>query len=159
MSDPLGLALIIVALPLAAAVLAFLFNGSDALKRLAHWPLVVACGTAAVLALVLLTKVAGYEALQFVSEPVTWFAAGKLNVNFTITVDPLACVMLAMITFISTFIAVFASGYMRDGHHQPDAGYARFFGVMSLFVFAMCLLVSANNMFLLVAGWEGVGVC
>jgi NADH-quinone oxidoreductase subunit L len=158
-SDPLGLALLIPALPLAAAVLAFLFNGSDAAKRLAHWPLIFGCGFAFVLAVALLSKVAASDPAQFVSRPVTWFAAGKLTVNFTITVDPLACIMLAMITFISTWIAIFASGYMRDAHHEPDVGYARFFGVMSLFVFSMCGLVLANNFLLLVGFWEGVGLC
>jgi NADH-quinone oxidoreductase subunit L len=158
-SDPICLALLIPALPLAAAVLAFLFNGSDALKPHAHWPLIFACGAAAVLAVGLLLRVANGNQSQFVSAPVTWFAAGKLTANFTITVDPLACVMLGMITFVSTWIAIFSSGYMRDADHRPDAGYARFFGVMSLFVFSMCGLVLANNFLLLVAFWEGVGLC
>ena len=84
----------------------------------------------------------------------TWFAAGKLTVNFTITVDPLSAIMLAMITFIATWIAIFSAGYMHG-----DTGYARFFAVMSLFVFSMCGLVLANNFLLLVAFWEGVGLC
>src|SRR5262245_55318255 len=96
---------------------------------------------------------------RFGSNPITWFAAGKLTVSFTITVDPLASVMLAMITFVATFIAIFSSGYMRDEHHQPHPGYVRFFGVMSLFVFSMCGLVLANNFLLLVGFWEGVGLC
>ncbi|HJZ59001.1 MAG TPA: NADH-quinone oxidoreductase subunit L, partial [Gemmataceae bacterium] len=89
-----------------------------------------------------------------VSDPVTWFAAGNLVVHFTITVDPLSCVMLAMITFVATWIAIFSAGYMHG-----DRGYVRFFAVMSLFVFSMCGLVLANNFLLLLAFWEGVGLC
>src|SRR5262249_32707573 len=61
--------------------------------------------------------------------------------------------------FVATFIAIYSSGYMRDEHGHPHAGFARFFGVMSLFVFSMCGLVLANNFLLLVAFWEGVGLC
>ncbi len=156
MSDPVGLALTVLALLLAATVVTACFNTS-LLRKIAHWPLIVACGSAAVVALVLLLKVhdaAGDAAVRFVSEPVTWFQAGKLAVNFTLTVDPLSCVMLAMITFVATWIAIFSGSYMHG-----DRGFARYFAVMGLFVFSMCGLVLANNFFLLIAFWEGVGVC
>jgi len=152
-SDPLSLALLILALPLAAAILGALLSKSS-LRTTANWPLVLACATAAVLAFVLLARVADEPKRQFLSQPATWFAAGKLRVNFTINLDPLAAIMLAMITFVSTWIATFSSGYMKG-----DRGYARFFAIMSLFVFSMCGLVLANNFLLLVAFWEGVGVC
>ena len=154
MSDPIGLALIILGLPLAAALLAWLSAGNAALKRYAHVPLIIACGTAAVLAFVLLNKILDGDLSNYTSEPVTWFAAGHLKVRFTITVDALSAIMLGMITFISTMIAVFSGGYMHG-----DKGYARFFAVMGLFVFSMCGLVLANNFLLLVAFWEGVGLC
>jgi len=159
-SDPIGLALAILGLLLAAAVVTALMGGSPVLKRAAHWPLLAACGASAVLAIVLVSKVAAAgDAPRFVSAPLTWFAAGHLKVNFTLTVDPLSSIMLAMITFIATWIALFSSGYMRDEHHRPDRGYVRYFAVMSLFVFSMCGLVLANNFLLLVAFWEGVGLC
>src|SRR5439155_178488 len=97
-SDSLGLALLILVLPLAAAVLAALFN-TPKLRPFAHVPLIVTCGTAAVLALVLLAQMAEGNYAQVTSDPskaswwqrpLTWFAAGKLSVRFTITVDPLA---------------------------------------------------------------------
>ena len=62
--------------------------------------------------------------------------------------------MLAMVTFVATWIAIFSVGYMHG-----DPGYPRFFAVISLFVFSMCGLVLANNFLLLVAFWEGVGLC
>jgi NADH-quinone oxidoreductase subunit L len=158
-SDPIALALAILALPLAAAVVTFLLNWDERLRHGAHVPLILCCTTAALLAIVLLTRVGEGSAARVVSDPITWFAAGKLKVSFTIAVDPLSSVMLAMITFVATFIAIYSSGYMRDEHGQPHAGFARFFGVMSLFVFSMCGLVLANNFLLLVAFWEGVGLC
>jgi NADH-quinone oxidoreductase subunit L len=152
-SDPIGLALLILGLPLAAALLAAAFSWS-VLRTAANWPLILSCAAASVLALVLVARVADDSVHRFLSEPVTWFAAGRLKANFTINVDPLAAIMLAMITFVSTWIAIFSSGYMKG-----DSGYARFFAVMSLFVFSMCGLVLANNFLLLVAFWEGVGLC
>jgi NADH-quinone oxidoreductase subunit L len=152
-SDPLGLALTVLVLLAAATLLTALCAGS-VLKRAAHWPLIVACGASAVLAILLLAKVADLETPQVISAPVTWFAAGKLAANFTVAVDPLSCVMLAMVTFVATWIAIFSTGYVHG-----DRGYVRFFAVMSLFVFSMCGLVLANNFFLLLAFWEGVGLC
>jgi proton-translocating NADH-quinone oxidoreductase chain L len=152
-SDPITLALLILFLPLAAALLAWIMAGSAALKNYAHLPLIAACGSAAVLALLMFNRI--LEAQPAVtSKPLTWFEAGHLKVHFTITVDALSTVMLGMITFISTMIAVFSGGYMKG-----DKGFPRFFAVMSLFVFSMCGLVLANNFLLLVAFWEGVGLC
>jgi proton-translocating NADH-quinone oxidoreductase chain L len=173
-SDPIDLALVILGLLLASTILTALVSAElrgllkkhsfiapvidripeHFLKRTAHWPLVAACATAASLAIVLLIKVADAPSRQFLLNPVTWFAAGNLKANFTINVDPLSAIMLAMITFVSTWIAIFSTGYMKG-----DRGYGRFFAVMSLFVFSMCGLVLANNFFLLVAFWEGVGLC
>jgi NADH-quinone oxidoreductase subunit L len=157
MSDPITLALAALSLPLVACVLAtVLALRKGPAAKFAHVPLVLACGTAAVLGIIVLTKVAAADSQnhRFISDPVTWFAAGHLRVSFQIVVDPISAVMLAMVTFISTWIALFASGYMHG-----EKGYARFFAVMSLFVFSMCGLILANNFLLLVAFWEGVGVC
>ncbi len=174
MSDPIGLALIILGMPLAWAVLTALVSldvsglvgvkhplaqllrgiANPTFKRSAHIPLILACGTGAVLAVILLLKVANGPVYRWVSDPITWFAAGNLKVSFTIAVDPLSAIMLAMVTFISTWIAIFSSGYMHG-----EKGYARFFAIMSLFVFCMLGLVLANNFLLLVAFWEGVGLC
>jgi NADH-quinone oxidoreductase subunit L len=151
--EPISRALLILGLPLLAAILAAVFS-RGILKKAAHWPLVAACAAAFGVAVALLSQVAESSEHRFVSNAVTWFAAGKLTVNFTITVDPLSAIMLAMVTFISLWIAFFSSGYMHG-----DRGYGRFFAVMSLFVFSMCGLVLANNFLLLVAFWEGVGLC
>ena len=156
MSDPIDLALIILGLPLVACLLAaFLAVTKSKAAKFAHVPLILGCAIGAVLGIMLLLKVGGSsETHRWLSKPMTWFAAGNLKVSFTIAVDPLSAIMLAMVTFISTWIAIFSSGYMHG-----ERGYGRFFAIMSLFVFSMLGLVLANNFLLLVAFWEGVGVC
>src|SRR5262249_45721315 len=77
-----------------------------------------------------------------------------VEVDFGLRADPLSACMLAMITFVGTWIAIFAVGYMHG-----DGGYPRFFAAVSLFIFSMTLLVLADNLILLYAGWEGVGLC
>ncbi|MGQ9729903.1 MAG: NADH-quinone oxidoreductase subunit L [Candidatus Zipacnadales bacterium] len=77
---------------------------------------------------------------------------GKLRVGFYI--DNLAAAMLAMVTLISTLIMIYSIGYMHG-----DERFPRFFAYMSLFCFAMLLLVLANSFVVLFAGWELVGLC
>ena len=109
MSDPIGLALLILGLPLAGClVAAALARGPY--RASANWPLIISCVAAAVLALVLLARVGEGPEHRLLSDPVTWFAAGKVKVNFMINVDPLSAIMLSMITFVSTWMAIFLSG-------------------------------------------------
>ena len=68
--------------------------------------------------------------------------------------DPLSCVMIIVVTFVGFLIHVYSIGYM--GH---EGGYYRFFGYLNLFMFSMLTLVLANNLLLLLVGWEGVGLC
>ena len=152
MSEP-DLALLILALPLAAALLTPLL-GAARLDRVAHLPAVLGFAGAAVAAVILLVGVAGADYKTAAYSAGTWFEAGRLRASASVLVDPLTAVMLATVTFIATWIAVFSAGYMRG-----EEGYARYFTFVSLFVFCMCLLVLANNFLLLVAGWEGVGLC
>ena len=73
---------------------------------------------------------------------------------FSLRADALTAIMLVMVTFIGTLIAIYSVGYMHG-----DPGYPRFFAEVSLFIFSMTLLVLADNLFILYAGWEGVGLC
>src|SRR6266852_3745955 len=68
--------------------------------------------------------------------------------------DPLSCVMVLVVTGVGFLIHVSSVGYMAH-----EGGYYRFFGYMNLFMFAMLMLVLANNMLLMFVGWEGVGLC
>jgi NADH-quinone oxidoreductase subunit L len=81
---------------------------------------------------------------------------GPLSVDAGVTLraDALTAMMLVMITFIGSFIAIYSVGYMHG-----DEGYARFFAEIALFIFMMTMLVTADNFLLLYLGWEGVGLC
>lgn len=83
-----------------------------------------------------------------------WIHVGSFHVGFSILVDPLTVVMLVVVSVVGTLVFVYSTGYMKG-----DPGYARFFSFMSLFAFAMYMLVMANNFLVLFIGWEGVGLC
>ncbi len=75
-------------------------------------------------------------------------------IEITLRADPLTAFMLAMVTFISTLVAIYSKGYMHG-----DPGYPRFFAFIALFVFSMTMLVSVSNFLLLYVFWEAVGLC
>ncbi|HZQ08357.1 MAG TPA: NADH-quinone oxidoreductase subunit L [Anaerolineae bacterium] len=83
-----------------------------------------------------------------------WIAVGSFSVNVGLWLDPLSTIMILVITGVGALIHIYAVGYME---HEHD--YARFFAAMNLFVFAMLMLVLADNYLLMFLGWEGVGVC
>jgi len=68
--------------------------------------------------------------------------------------DPLSAVMILVVTGVGLLIHIYSIGYMAH-----EGGYYRFFGYLNLFMFAMLMLVLANNLVLLFVGWEGVGTC
>ncbi|MGE4542842.1 MAG: NADH-quinone oxidoreductase subunit L [Pedobacter sp.] len=84
----------------------------------------------------------------------TWFDAGSLQVPMELLFSPLAACMALMVTGVSALIHVYAACYL---HHEPDI--RRFFTLFNLFVFAMLVIVLADNLLLLFLGWEGVGFC
>src|ERR1700734_782635 len=69
-------------------------------------------------------------------------------------IDPLSCVMILVVTGVGFLIHVYSTGYMAH-----EGGYYRFFGYLNLFMFAMLILVLANNFLMMFVGWEGVGTC
>jgi NADH-quinone oxidoreductase subunit L len=81
-------------------------------------------------------------------------AALPFRIDVTLRADALTAIMLSMVTFISTLVAIYASGYMHG-----DRGYWRFFSYIALFVFSMTMLVSVSNFVLLYVFWEAVGLC
>jgi NADH-quinone oxidoreductase subunit L len=151
MSDPADYLWLIPALPLAAAAVTAFF-GPGLLRRHSHWPCVLAAACSCVLSFLVLAAVLGdyHGAIRYYP----WFDIGNVNVGFTLRADGLTAVMLVTVTFVGTLIAVFSIGYMHG-----DAGYARFFAEIALFLFSMTGLVLADNFILLYAFWEGVGVC
>ncbi len=85
---------------------------------------------------------------------VSWMLLGSLPLDLGIRVDHLTTVMLLVVTVVGSMIFTYSIGYM-----QGDPRYPRFFAYLSLFGFSMLLLVLANNLLFLYAGWELVGLC
>jgi NADH-quinone oxidoreductase subunit L len=83
----------------------------------------------------------------------TWIAAGGLQIDWALRVDALVAVMLVVVTSVSALVHVYSIGYMHEDDSQP-----RFFAYLSLFTFAMLMLVTADNLVQLFFGWEGVGL-
>jgi NADH-quinone oxidoreductase subunit L len=83
----------------------------------------------------------------------TWMAAGDLKVEWSLRIDTLTAVMLVVVNTISAFVHLYSIGYMQEDPYRP-----RFFGYLSMFTFAMLMLVTADNLVQLFFGWEGVGL-
>ncbi len=113
--------------------------------------MVAGIGLAFVVSLVLVSSVGNTAAKPV---PIDWLTISGLVVPIQFQVDGLTTMMLAMVTFVATLVAIYASGYMAG-----DPGYPRFFAIVGLFVFSMTGLVLSANYLLTYVFWEGVGVC
>ena len=173
--------ILIPAFPLAAAILTAITG--RALQERCRWISIVAIGLSFVCSVILALHVrdgvaqasaagegVGYE---HVVSLWTWAAvtdtydqasalvptasdAAKRDmlIDVALRADGLTAIMLCMVTFVATLVAIYAGGYMHG-----DPGYWRFFSYVSLFVFSMTMLVSVSNFVLLYVFWEAVGVC
>lgn len=83
----------------------------------------------------------------------TWISSGDLQLNWALKVDQLTTVMLVVVTFVSAVVHIYSLGYMHEDEHQP-----RFMSYLSLFTFAMLMLVTGDNLLQMFFGWEGVGL-
>ena len=83
----------------------------------------------------------------------TWIDVDGFTLHWALRQDTLSATMVAMVTFIATLIHIYSVGYMSH-----DATIPRFFSYLSLFTFAMLMLVTADNLVQLFFGWEGVGL-
>jgi NADH-quinone oxidoreductase subunit L len=82
-----------------------------------------------------------------------WITSGDLQVVWSLRVDTLTAVMLVVVNTISSLVHLYSIGYMDEDPYRP-----RFFSYLSLFTFAMLMLVTADNLVQLFFGWEGVGL-
>jgi NADH-quinone oxidoreductase subunit L len=128
----------------------------------------IACGASGLAALLGLAMIASYWSLPedgpFEQTLYTWIPAGlfessargvaDLTIGMGFYLDPLACVMLFVVTFVGFWIHLYSVGYMAH-----DEGFRRYFIYLNLFLGAMLLLVLGNNFLVLFVGWEGVGLC
>jgi len=83
-----------------------------------------------------------------------WFRVGEFSAAMNVHYDPLAAVMALMVTFVSAIIHLYSVAFMRDDHD-----YLRYFCYLNLFVFAMLVITTADNLIFVYLGWEGVGFC
>ena len=84
----------------------------------------------------------------------TWINSGSLDVNWSMKIDPLSAIMLVVVNSVSALVHIYSIGYMSHDPHKP-----RFMAYLSLFTFAMLMLVTSDNFIQLFFGWEGVGLC
>src|SRR5262245_2966490 len=96
------------------------------------------------------------ESRTLVNQVYTWFSSGDLRVGFTLRLDPLAAVMILVVTGIGSLIHIYSTAYMHD---ERDSEYARYFAYLNLFASFMLVLVLGANFLVMFVGWEGVGLC
>nr|PZN45713.1 MAG: NADH-quinone oxidoreductase subunit L [Pseudomonadota bacterium] len=82
-----------------------------------------------------------------------WIISGDLAVDWAFRIDTLTAVMLIVVTTVSSLVHLYSIGYMHEDPSRP-----RFFAYLSLFTFAMLMLVTADNLVQMFFGWEGVGL-
>ena len=138
--------------PIIGSLIAGLF-GRRIGDRPSELVTIVCMVVAAICGLISFIPVLSGEALPGVVSLGTWISAGSFEVTWALRYDTLSAVMVAMVTFISTLIHIYSVGYMSH-----DATVPRFFSYLSLFTFAMLMLVTADNLAQLFFGWEGVGL-
>jgi NADH-quinone oxidoreductase subunit L len=146
------LILAIVFLPLLAAIIAGLGNkalGAFPAKVLTTAALFASCALSWP---IFLGFIAGSNAAT-VTPVLTWIVSGGVDVAWGFRVDALTAVMLVVITSVSALVHLYSWGYMEEDPDQP-----RFFAYLSLFTFAMLMLVTADNLIQMFFGWEGVGL-
>jgi len=148
----MGVIQAIVFLPLLAAIIAGLGNrllGNFAAKLITTGALFVSMALSWPIFLGFLAGTQ-HSALYPVLD---WIHSGALEVDWALRVDSLTAVMLVVVTSVSALVHLYSWGYMAEDDSQP-----RFFAYLSLFTFAMLMLVTADNLVQMFFGWEGVGL-
>jgi NADH-quinone oxidoreductase subunit L len=147
-----NLLLAIPLLPLAAAILAGL-AGRLIGRGGAAAVTILAVASSCALSLLVLKQQLIDGAPAYDGTVYTWLVSDGVSMQVGFLVDRLAVLMMVVVTFVSLCVHVYTMGYMHD-----DPGYQRFFAYISLFTFAMLMLVMSNNFLQLFFGWEAVGV-
>ncbi len=144
--------LIIVFLPLIASIVAGLGNrmiGNVAAKSITTGALFIS----AILSWPIFLGFLGGTQTAEVVPVLEWVKSGTLTFDWALRVDALTAVMLVVINTVSALVHLYSWGYMEEDPDQP-----RFFAYLSLFTFAMLMLVTADNLVQMFFGWEGVGL-
>jgi NADH-quinone oxidoreductase subunit L len=136
--------------PLAASVVVGLF-GPRLGRAASHWLCILGVAAATLGSFVVFRDVAAGNV--FNGDAYTWATVGDVRLAVGFLIDPLTATMMLVVTFVSLMVHVYTVGYMAE-----DPGYTRFFSYISLFTFAMLMLVMSNNFLQLFFGWEAVGL-
>ena len=141
--------------PLAGAAIAGLlgtqFLGNLVGRKTSHTAAILGVLIAFILSLQTLLGV--LDGASFNGVIYEWMKVGSLKFEIGFQIDSLSAMMMCVVTFVSLMVHIYTIGYMQD-----DEGYNRFFSYISLFTFAMLMLVMANNFLQLFFGWEAVGL-
>ncbi|MCK0128290.1 NADH-quinone oxidoreductase subunit L [Erythrobacter sp. F6033] len=144
--------LLIVFLPLLASIVAGLVNKnapSVFAKSITTGALFVSAGLSWPIFLAFLNGSATAEVVPVLK----WVQSGSMSFDWALRVDTLTAIMLVVINSVSALVHLYSWGYMEEDPDQP-----RFFAYLSLFTFAMLMLVTADNLVQMFFGWEGVGL-
>ncbi len=146
------LLLAIPVLPLLAAIVAGLFGRAIG-RKAAHSITIAAVGASFVLSAMTAWQLLSGRVDVYNGAVYTWLVSDGIRMEVGFLVDTLSVLMMCVVTFVSLCVHVYTIGYMHD-----DPGYQRFFSYISLFTFAMLMLVMSNNFMQLFFGWEAVGL-
>ena len=135
-----------------AGVLGTQFGGNWIGRRASHSLTILGVLLSFVLSAMTLVSVV-VDGARFNETLYTWMVVGGLKMEIGFLVDGLTAMMMCVVTFVSLMVHIYTIGYMKE-----DEGYNRFFAYISLFTFAMLMLVMSNNMLQLFFGWEAVGL-
>jgi len=141
----------IVLLPLVGALIAGLFG-----RIIGDRPSEVITTTLLIIAAALSWVTFVQVALGHETHTVTllrWITSGELDTSWALKIDTLTAVMLVVVTTVSSLVHLYSIGYMHEDDSRP-----RFFAYLSLFTFAMLMLVTSSNLVQMFFGWEGVGL-
>ncbi|HJD56184.1 MAG TPA: NADH-quinone oxidoreductase subunit L [Rickettsia endosymbiont of Pyrocoelia pectoralis] len=147
-----SIAILIIALPLASALINGLF-AKKIDKKLAQLIGTSFLSLSAFFAAIIFNH-AGLNGNIIHIKLLPWLEIKEFKVNWSIYVDQLTSIMFIAVTWVSSVVHIYSLGYMAE-----DKGLVRFLSFLSLFTFFMLMLVSADNFLQLFFGWEGVGVC
>ena len=152
LADMQSIYLGVVLAPLIGSVIAGLF-GRVIGRKGAHWITIIGVGVSFVLSLIAYKHLFMDGGEVFNGTVFTWLTTAHYHFEVGFLIDRLSVTMMVVVSFVSWMIHIYTIGYMHD-----DPGYQRFFSYISLFTFAMLMLVMSNNFVQLFFGWEGVGL-
>lgn len=141
--------------PLAGSLIAGLFGtkffGNVVGRQVSHSATILGVLVAFIISCMTLSQV--MDGAKYNETLYQWMNVGGLKLEIGFLVDSLTAMMMCVVTFVSLMVHIYTIGYMKD-----DEGYNRFFAYISLFTFAMLMLVMSNNFLQLFFGWEAVGL-